>query len=92
MLYDTPKPPRRYTTAEAATVTRHRPQTYRREYCLKGHFHGVRPVKLPGGRLLWPADEIDGLARGEVVASPNRAAPESCPTRSAGAAGIGGAA
>lgn len=61
--------PRVYTTIEAAIVTRHKPQTYRRDYCTKGHFNGVKPVKLPSGRLLWPADEIDALIRGAVTDS-----------------------
>jgi len=57
--------PRRYTTTEAAAVVRYQPQTLRRDLCLKGHFHGIRPAKLPGGRLLWDADAVDALARGE---------------------------
>jgi hypothetical protein len=59
--------PRRYTTNEAAAVVRYRPQTIRRDLCLNGHFKGIRPVKLPGGRLLWPAEEIDRLASGGSV-------------------------
>lgn len=26
-----------------------------------GHFNGIKPVKLPNGRLLWPADSISRL-------------------------------
>ncbi|NMG15507.1 hypothetical protein [Aromatoleum bremense] len=59
--------PRRYTTSEAAAVVRYQPQTLRRELCLKGHFHGIRPAKLPGGRLLWDAAKVDALASGEGV-------------------------
>jgi len=59
--------PRRYTTTEAAAVVRFQPQTLRRDLCLFGHFKGVRPVKLPGGRLLWDADKIDSLVSGEVA-------------------------
>ncbi|PZU55887.1 MAG: DNA-binding protein [Thauera sp.] len=55
----------RYTTTEAAVRLRYQPQTLRREYCQKGHFCGIKPVKLPSGRLLWPADEIDALSCGE---------------------------
>lgn len=29
-----------------------------------GHYCGVVPSRLPNGRLLWPADEIDALAAG----------------------------
>lgn len=27
----------------------------------KGHFNGITPIKLPNGRLLWPADAVDRL-------------------------------
>lgn len=29
-------------------------ETVRRNLCVKGHFLGVRPIKLPNRRLLWP--------------------------------------
>lgn len=29
-----------------------------------GHFNGVRPVKLPNGRLLWPADTVARITGG----------------------------
>ncbi|MCB1918321.1 MAG: DNA-binding protein [Rhodocyclaceae bacterium] len=45
---------------------RYAQQTLRRSLCCDGHFHGIRPFKLPGGRLLWPADEIDDLATGKA--------------------------
>ncbi len=58
--------PRSYSTDEAAAIVQLKPQTLRHELCVKGAFRGIRPVKLPGGnRLLWPADKIDALARGE---------------------------
>ena len=53
--------PRLLDTAEAAGILRVRPQTLRHSLCLKGHYLGVVPVKLPNGRLLWPADELDRL-------------------------------
>lgn len=30
-----------------------------------GHFNGIKPYKLPNGRLLWPADAVDRLTGGE---------------------------
>lgn len=60
------KTTRRYTTSEAAAVVRFQPQTLRRALCVDGSFKNVRPVKLEGGRLLWPADQIDALVSGEV--------------------------
>ena len=60
--------PRKLDTAEAAAVLRVKPQTLRRALCLKGHYMGLRPSKLPNGRLLWDAAELDQLAAGEVAA------------------------
>jgi len=31
-----------------------KPATVRRNLCVKGHFLGLRPLKLPNGRNLWP--------------------------------------
>jgi len=64
-----PATPRTYLTEEAARVVRYKAQSLRRELCLTGSFKGIVPVKLPGGRLLWPADQIDALARGESDAA-----------------------
>ncbi len=59
--------PRKLDTAEAATVLRVKPQTLRRALCLQGHYFGMRPVKLPNGRLLWDAADLDRLTAGEVA-------------------------
>lgn len=29
-----------------------------------GHFNGIKPIKLPNGRLLWPADSVERLTSG----------------------------
>lgn len=60
--------PRKLDTAEAAERLRIRPQTLRRALCLQGHYFGMRPVKLPNGRLLWDAADLDRLTAGEVAA------------------------
>lgn len=59
--------PRKLDTAEAADLLRIRPQTLRRALCLQGHYFGMRPVKLPNGRLLWDAADLDRLTAGEVA-------------------------
>ena len=59
--------PRKLDTAEAAAVLRVKPQTLRRALCLQGHYFGMRPVKLPNGRLLWDAADLDRLTAGEVA-------------------------
>lgn len=54
-------------TAEAAAIIRKKPATLRRGLCINGHFMGIRPVKLPGGktaRLLWPLAQFERLAAG----------------------------
>ncbi|WP_341645425.1 DNA-binding protein [Thauera sp. SDU_THAU2] len=53
--------PRNLDTAEWASALRVKPDTVRRALCLKGHYMGVVPIKLPNGRLLWPADALDRL-------------------------------
>ena len=65
MNHDTPEAPRAYLTEEAANILRYKAASLRRILCTNGDFKGIKPVKLPGGRLLWPADRIDALARGE---------------------------
>ncbi len=32
----------------------------------RGEFCGIKPVKLPNGRLMWPADEVNRLLAGEM--------------------------
>ncbi len=43
------------------------PQTVRAGYCRNGNYLGMRPIKLPNGRLLWDADELECLLAGEVA-------------------------
>ena len=31
-----------------------KPDTVRRNLCVAGHFMGLKPLKLPNQRLLWP--------------------------------------
>ena len=35
----------------------------RRRFCIKGHYFGLKPIKLPNGRLLWP--DVDPAQFGE---------------------------
>ena len=56
------------TTEEAAATLRVASQTPRASLCRLGHWMGMRPVKLPNGRLLWDAAEVERLASGEVAA------------------------
>lgn len=38
-----------------------KPSSIRSAYCRDGHYFGLRPTKLPNGRLLWPADSLEAL-------------------------------
>jgi len=42
---------------EFAELVRVEAQTIRRSYCVNGHYLGLKPFKLPNGRLLWPKVE-----------------------------------
>lgn len=55
------------STEEAAAKLRAATQTPRASLCRLGHWMGMRPVKLPNGRLLWDAAEVERLASGEVA-------------------------
>ena len=55
------------STKEAAARLRAASQTPRASLCRMGHWLGMKPVKLPNGRLLWDAAEVERLASGEVA-------------------------
>ncbi|MGF6608776.1 hypothetical protein OKW45_003698 [Paraburkholderia sp. WSM4175] len=57
--YQVPRRP--MTTEELATLLSIRPQSVRKRYCLTGSYFSLRPVKLPNGRLMWPADALAQL-------------------------------
>ena len=52
-----------------------KPQTLRAAFCRHGHYFGIRPAKLPNGRLLWPADAIDRLTTGQAAKSATEGEP-----------------
>ena len=45
-------------TKETAACFRVDANTIRRSLCVNGHYLGIKPKKLPNGRLLWNAVEI----------------------------------
>lgn len=55
------------STAKVAAAFSAEEQTPRASLCRFGHWMGMRPVKLPNGRLLWDADEVERLLAGEVL-------------------------
>ncbi len=56
--------PTHYQTSDFARLFGAEIQTPRASYCRKGHWLGIKPVKLPNGRLMWPADAINALLEG----------------------------
>lgn len=44
-----------------------KPQSLRAALCRQGHWCGLRPAKLPNGRLLWPGDSIERLTEAAPV-------------------------
>lgn len=49
------------STEELAALLRLKPQSLRAALCRDGHYFGLRPRKMPNGRLLWPADAAERL-------------------------------
>lgn len=64
---DAPLAVRRLSTEELASALKVRPQTVRAGLCINGHYLGLKPTKLPNGRLLWDAAAVDALLVGEVA-------------------------
>lgn len=52
-------------TATLAQRIGYRSASIRTAVWRNGHFQGIKPFKLPNGRLLWPADAVERLISGE---------------------------
>lgn len=48
-------------TEQLAAALHLKPQSIRWRVCKTGDYYGVRPIKLPNGRLLWPANSLELL-------------------------------
>ena len=42
------------------------PQSIRARYSKVGVYFGLKPLKCPNGRLLWPADAVERLTGGNA--------------------------
>lgn len=58
---------KKLTTKEAADKLRAGHKTPTVSLSRLGHWMGMRPVKLPNGRLLWDAAEVERLASGNAA-------------------------
>lgn len=61
------RPAAKITTEEMASLLRIVPQTARAALCRNGHYLGLKPVKLPNGKLLWDAAAVERLTAGGVA-------------------------
>ncbi|MBI9083356.1 MAG: hypothetical protein JEZ11_07140 [Desulfobacterales bacterium] len=53
------------STMEFAEKLLVKPESVRHSLCVRGHYLGVRPRKLPNGRLLWPRAEVNRVLGGD---------------------------
>lgn len=51
------------STEELARAIAGRPASIRVRLCQTGSYYGIKPLKLPSGRLLWPADSVEQLLK-----------------------------
>lgn len=49
------------TTEELALALSMNPQSIRKRYSQTGSYFGLKPAKLPNGKLRWPANSLDQL-------------------------------
>lgn len=49
------------TTIKFAEQLLVKPETVRRSLCQNGHYMGIRPVKLPNGRLAWSEAALNDI-------------------------------
>lgn len=60
---ESPNLARGHTTNEFADLMSLQPQSIRKRYSQTGSYFGVTPIKLPNGRLSWPANVIELLTK-----------------------------
>lgn len=50
------------STTRLSEIALTTPGNVRVRLCQTGSFYGIKPLKLPSGRLLWPANALERLA------------------------------
>ncbi|WP_298598536.1 DNA-binding protein [Zoogloea sp.] len=55
------------TTDQLANQLHLKPQSLRAALSREGHYFGLRPRKLPNGRLIWPDDAVQRLVSPRVL-------------------------
>lgn len=59
--------PQNLTTEQFAEALHGKPSTIRTRLCKTGSFYGIKPIKLPSGRLLWSAEAVQAFLAGKGV-------------------------
>lgn len=54
---------RLFTTEQLAEALSLKPQTLRKRYSMTGSYYGLRPLKLPNGKLRWDSNAIELLTK-----------------------------
>ncbi len=54
------------STEELASTLKVKAPSIRVRLCNTGSYHGIKPQKLPNGRLLWSASALQAFIHGEV--------------------------
>ncbi len=62
------------TTEQLAERFHVKPNTIRTSLCRKGHWCGLRPVRLPNRFLAWPDDAVERLVAGSSHSSESQKA------------------
>ncbi|GAB6905631.1 conserved hypothetical protein [Desulfosarcina cetonica] len=55
------------TTKQLADLFSVKGSSIRHSLCVRGHYLGIKPVKLPNGRLMWPKTEANKLFQDEAA-------------------------
>ncbi|CAD6366977.1 helix-turn-helix transcriptional regulator [Shewanella putrefaciens] len=55
------------TTEQLALYLHGQPSTIRTRLCKTGSYYGIKPIKLPSGRLLWPTEQVQSFIEGKGV-------------------------
>lgn len=55
------------TTEQLAEAIHGQPSSIRTRLCKTGSYYGIKPKKLPNGRLLWPAEAVISLIEGAAL-------------------------
>lgn len=58
------------TTERLAAAFGVKPNTPRVALTQQGHYCGIKPIKLPNRRLLWPVDAVKRALAGAAASSP----------------------